>query len=774
MAQTTRRCPGPAFVVGLTATLALLACAISAAAVAESHVQHVRDCPQPSCAESHITRSGDGGAAVGSPASELAALDGTRADTPACCTAVTGSESSIPNAEDGEGAGDARAGRGQQQLLQALDSAGSLATASEAVAAAFSGGGAASGAQAGAAASSSDSSATAAGLVAGPGAGADSAATLGAASAGGFAAATATAFGTAAAAGQSDTTASSPSFSDPNLASSAVTSAPTHMGADGVDVSARRALAAAVYPSSATNGSASATFPSAAFGAWCAADAACAAAGSLNLTLLHYTDAASVAAITDAVLNWPSPLSAAAGSGLSVTGQALVSGVVELQLEAYPAKQNMPICSAASGSGSCAATLTIPLTSGAVDVTKSTACIRLEPTILGTGYQAVGYPTGGTDGTAVVGIIINNQLRCNTTKFGKHVIMQYRQTAAVPPSPPATSPPPPPAPPPPLNATGAVLTSEVQLKVKLVVGVSFDDLKASNSTLAQLKSSLESSLVSSLNSQVPALLLFSRSLASASSGTITRISRYEGATTTAVTVEFVIRVPAGATEAQVSALMSYLTSNTNSIFAGSLYASKFMGPAAVTRVVADDGAGISVGGAVGIALGCLAAFVLLLGGAYGLYRYRAYQALLPKRPDGDWDEYGLEVVQPRGKSDSSSGGRAARRERRAKPSAVVPMESEAAAVVPPPWAGANAPTAMEPAAAAGAPLQTSIPGSVVGGGAGEGPGAAGAAGGGGGGGGGAAVGGAGGQLSEGGGTAPGGGGGGGGPKSEADLRAGWG
>lgn len=61
--------------------------------------------------------------------------------------------------------------------------------------------------------------------------------------------------------------------------------------------------------------------------------------------------------------------------------------------------------------------------------------------------------------------------------------------------------------------------------------------------------------------------------------------------------------------------------------------SKFMGPAAVTRVVAEDGGSIGVGAAVGIALGCLAGLVLLLGGGYALYRYRAYQALLPKVRD---------------------------------------------------------------------------------------------------------------------------------------------
>lgn len=48
-------------------------------------------------------------------------------------------------------------------------------------------------------------------------------------------------------------------------------------------------------------------------------------------------------------------------------------------------------------------------------------------------------------------------------------------------------------------------------------------------------------------------------------------------------------------------------------------------------------------------------------------------ALSTQRPDGDWDEYGVAVVQPRKDKDRD---RAARREQRVKPSAVVPLESE--------------------------------------------------------------------------------------------------
>ncbi len=71
----------------------------------------------------------------------------------------------------------------------------------------------------------------------------------------------------------------------------------------------------------------------------------------------------------------------------------------------------------------------------------------------GGSYQAYGYPPG-SDGTATVGIIFNNALRCNTTKFGKHIIMQYNKQALVPPSQPVSSPPPNAPPPAPLNATG--------------------------------------------------------------------------------------------------------------------------------------------------------------------------------------------------------------------------------------------------------------------------------------------------------------------------------
>lgn len=71
----------------------------------------------------------------------------------------------------------------------------------------------------------------------------------------------------------------------------------------------------------------------------------------------------------------------------------------------------------------------------------------------GGSYQAYGYPPG-SDGTTTVGIIFNNALRCNTTKFGKHIIMQYTKQVLVPPSQPVSSPPPNAPPPAPLNATG--------------------------------------------------------------------------------------------------------------------------------------------------------------------------------------------------------------------------------------------------------------------------------------------------------------------------------
>ncbi len=64
-----------------------------------------------------------------------------------------------------------------------------------------------------------------------------------------------------------------------------------------------------------------------------------------------------------------------------------------------------------------------------------------------------GYPPG-SDGTTTAGVIFKKALRCNTTKFGKHLIMQYSEAALVPPSQPVSSPPPCAPPPAHLNATG--------------------------------------------------------------------------------------------------------------------------------------------------------------------------------------------------------------------------------------------------------------------------------------------------------------------------------
>lgn len=319
--------------VGLVAGLALLAMPTPAAALeAQSEVQHVGDCPHASCVEADTRTFATpvDTAAV----STLADVDGALADVPACCSASGNQDTAADNVEDGEGAGEGLiAGGGQQQqqeeqLEQApylLTEPVDVSTASDALAAAFSDGGTSVDAQVTAGAYATAASAAFGTLTA------------------------ATAAGTAGKreAGARASAGSEAGASSSSEASHLVSPASTSVTADGnsndADVAAdaataRRALAA-TYPSLVANGSASATFPSAAFGAWCAADVACAAAGSLNLTLLHSTDAASVAAITSGVLNWPSPLSAAAGSGVVVTGQALVSGVVELQLEAYAAKK---------------------------------------------------------------------------------------------------------------------------------------------------------------------------------------------------------------------------------------------------------------------------------------------------------------------------------------------------------------------------------------------------------------------------------------------------
>ncbi|GFR49379.1 hypothetical protein Agub_g11404 [Astrephomene gubernaculifera] len=384
----------------------------------------------------------------------------------------------------------------------------------------------------------------------------------------------------------------------------------------------------ATLPSSATNGSASAAFPASAFATWCSSNAACAAAGNLGLSLLYHTNTSEITAST---LNWPNVF-----FGAGVSSLQLISGVVELQLSGFPAKQDQLICSSSSP---CVAQLAIPVSSTA-DVTRSFVCIRLEPSVIGGYYQAYGYPPG-SDGTVISGIPVNNVLKCNTTKFGKHIIMQYKQSALVPPSPPV---PPPPPPPPPLNTTGAKLTSDTQLKMLISMSLGFDTLKANETLLSSLTSSLESSLTTSLGAMVPALLLLSSE--TNSTGSIYKISRDTTNTKTVVSVDIRVVVPAGATESQVSALEKLLAENTTAVFSGSPYSSYLLGPASVS-VVTSETSTLSDGAVVAITLCTLLALALLIGGIYALVKWRQHEAILPKKPTGDWDAYGSAVVQPR-------------------------------------------------------------------------------------------------------------------------------
>ncbi len=63
---------------------------------------------------------------------------------------------------------------------------------------------------------------------------------------------------------------------------------------------------------------------------------------------------------------------------------------------------------------------------------------------------------------------------------------------------------------------------EVTLNVTMVVGLSFDTLKADDTLLADLISSLEVSLATSLSTLVPELLLMQE----ASTGSVRKIGRY--------------------------------------------------------------------------------------------------------------------------------------------------------------------------------------------------------------------------------------------------------
>ncbi|GLI59747.1 hypothetical protein VaNZ11_001697 [Volvox africanus] len=408
---------------------------------------------------------------------------------------------------------------------------------------------------------------------------------------------------------------------DTTAVSSVTTAAATDEG-----VTRRRLLTS----STISNGSASATFLDDAFATWCASDATCAAVGSTpKLSLAYYTNTSPFTSIT---LNWPNIF-----SGAGVSSLQLISGVVEIQLANYTTKQDQVICDNVT---SCTAQLTIPLNSSA-DLTQSFVCLRLEPSVTGNSYQAYGYPPGSY-GTSLESTAVNGAMRCNTTRFGKHVIMQYKQSAVMPPSPPS---PPSPPPSPPLSTVGETYTSDVALKMTVLLSLGFDKLAANATLLSGLTSSLESSLVSSITSASNSMLLLPAT--SNISRGIRKISRASNQSTEAVSVEFRLLVPAGATTGQVQALMQLLSTNTSGVFSDSPYISYFTAAANVSYISSSSSSGLSTRAIIAIAVCCAVATLLLIAAVYGIYRWRTYTAILPKKPDGPWDVTGVAATLAR-------------------------------------------------------------------------------------------------------------------------------
>ncbi|KAG2488278.1 hypothetical protein HYH03_013128 [Edaphochlamys debaryana] len=409
----------------------------------------------------------------------------------------------------------------------------------------------------------------------------------------------------------------------------------------------RRSLLASV-PSSQTNGSAAVAFPSSRFADWCATDAACAAAPSLSLALLHERD---VSAVTASTLNWPNVL-----SGTDASSPALASdGLVELQLPDLPGRRDADLCGGAAVP--CTATLTIPmLSTGAAGAGRAYVCMRLEPTVLGTSYQAFGYPPG-SNGTAVLDAIpVNGAMRCSTTRFGKHIIMSYTRGPVPPPSPPAASPPPPSPPPPLINETGLVYEDDVRLRLETVVAVGFPALAANDSLVAHLTASLDAALAQALGVALPRQLLLTR----AAGAELLLISRFSfpedpGPSNTSVTLAWRVVVPAPVTEGQVQALKEAVRTNYTAMFANTSYASRILGVTIAPEVPPTKSKPLSGAEVAGVALAAVIAFELLVLAVVLCVRRSRRNKLLPPEPQGPWDKYGKEVVAP--------GGEAARRRR---------------------------------------------------------------------------------------------------------------
>ena len=151
------------------------------------------------------------------------------------------------------------------------------------------------------------------------------------------------------------------------------------------------------------------------FTAFCTADTTCKAQSSLILALNAYTNVTVFSAVTT---NW--------GTGMladtTATSVKAVSPVVDMQLS-YLSSPPPLIC---NSTYPCSAVLTFPLgppLSGAYDATQKFSCLRLEPL---SGSLTANY-TGATTGAVNSA---TNTITCTTTRYGKHVIVQYTAPTA--------------------------------------------------------------------------------------------------------------------------------------------------------------------------------------------------------------------------------------------------------------------------------------------------------------------------------------------------------
>ncbi|KAG1664463.1 hypothetical protein FOA52_006309 [Chlamydomonas sp. UWO 241] len=396
-----------------------------------------------------------------------------------------------------------------------------------------------------------------------------------------------------------------------------------------------------------------ASVDTATFTAWCDANATCAAAGDLYLTLAVTSNAVTT------ITNFPAIITA---DGANYIEMRLVSPVANLQIgnmTGLDQSSNL-IC----GTGdNCKASLIFNVYGHNTSATF--ACLRLVTTAPGSEllntYQVAGGHPDGYNNTEKLGILVRSQITCTTDSYGRYVVAQ---------------PPAPPPPPPSANPTGleTIAAGKSFIQFDVTAAIDYDALAGDPTFTNQFRANTAYWLAISLAQLSPALMTDQATeLPAYDRVAVTKLARGS------VICTYMVTMPKGAPEDKLNALVTAIERATAAeLLMGSEYAGDFTGSVTLSDVSYDSDPGFWTTAHILIIAICIgiAALIVTAVVLFWLWRRRRL-ALLPPKP-GSPEEAEILERQAWEKEQRRAGKHARKEQARAEKESARQRKEEAA------------------------------------------------------------------------------------------------